>query len=319
MVEYSFADRILVSSELHVTLTPQCIEIARCIFLFQSEGTVARMDGREDARSQADVGVRARKASRPETLGAYMDSSKEKTSILGELRVLDNGVTRRRRRSRFGGGRPESKTELGVSSVMTAVAVLGVLIISLLAIRFVACSRTLMSQGATRGRMLSGTTSRKLAHGQDGVELTPLSKGGGEPGTEGLSQALKRCSGDVEELFLVFVPETPTAEDRRVSRWKLSAGELALYFLPFVLILVAVVCLLLHAYAFEKDQTAQLGLEVAAYVSTGLGVLVAVVTLGLESWRLLASLRGKSEREQRMQRSKEGETRGVREPRAGHP
>ncbi|PHJ16828.1 hypothetical protein CSUI_009351 [Cystoisospora suis] len=277
------------------------------------------MDGREDARSQTGVGVGGQKVASPETLGAYMNPGEEKTSVLEHLRVLDYGVTRRRKRGRLGGGRPESRTGPGVSSIMGAAAALGVLIISLVAIRFIACSKTLVLQAGTPRRTLSGITSRKLGDRQDGVELTPLSNSGGEPGTERLSRALARCSGDVEELLLVLVPETPTAEDQRASLWKLSAGEKALYSLPFVLILVAAVCLLLHKFAFKGNEEAQQALEVAAYVSTALGVLLALATVGLESWRLLASLRSKPEREQRTKRSKKGGTHGVREHHTGQP
>ncbi|PHJ15765.1 hypothetical protein CSUI_010424 [Cystoisospora suis] len=126
-----------------------------------------------------------------------------------------------------------------------AAAALGILLMALVTARFVRCFEASTLHRFPRQRMTSGSTSRKLAGGEQ-VELTSVYVHGDESETESITEALESC---VHEVLLAYpsVREDVQSEsareehDEEPSTWDKSPAAIVLFSIPVLLGLTSLI------------------------------------------------------------------------------
>ncbi|PHJ16829.1 hypothetical protein CSUI_009352 [Cystoisospora suis] len=245
---------------------------------------MAPTDGWQDARTQTGVGGKGGTDLHPETSGTDMNAVQEKTPVLEDGKSLRHPGTGTKR-SRSAKRHFEPRIGLGgISRVMMAATVLGVLVLSVVAIRFIVCSRALVFQGVTPRSVLSGGSSRKLAGEQDGQRPSPL------PNSNGESATLKVCA---ERDSVALQTSGGNAywggglQARAGPRSWLGIGQLRviIFALLAILALVAVV-----TGAVAVSQKTDIAMYVVSCVFGVLSLLGSLVLLGYEYRRVLQRL-----------------------------
>lgn len=280
---------------------PAIVSNRHYVFLGVRTSTMARMDGSGDAVRQRGAREKTMTVRRPGSPTAHTSAVKEKERIVEEGSSSDHRMTRRRKRSRYGERPFESGVVPGLSKVVTTATALGIMLVSLVAIRLIFCFQKSMLRKAAPRSMLSGVTLRKLgqAQGPEEIEL-PFLAGNrdrperprtlpGSPRT--VADVLSVCSQEVGDLWVEPDPDSPT--ETNSSRLELprvdnSAEEnvlTALYSLASVLLVASVACGVM--IFLKKDDAGKLGpLEFVAFSLLGLDALVALILLVIESRRL---------------------------------
>lgn len=134
----------------------------------------------EDAADASRSGVREgrRNALHAETAADGMYANGHKADILKRGTLRDPGVVRSRKRSRFFlGRRPGPSTPPGI--FLAAAAASGLLLVSSVTVRLIACFKASVSPGATSREVFTGVTSRWLAGRHDDVRLSSIPARGG--------------------------------------------------------------------------------------------------------------------------------------------
>ncbi|PHJ15607.1 hypothetical protein CSUI_010581 [Cystoisospora suis] len=252
---------------------------------------MARMRDSDDGKSQVgeDEGGRTTLA----WGGAYMDEAPAQSP---DATRLSDSRAARRQRNRSSRRRGESRVKLLTSKLVMAAATLGILLSSLVAVRFIACFESVSLHRLTR-RTSPGGTSRRLAGGYELVDLIHVDHGGPQSPAGSLQSALASCPDGTDELLMVLLPPTETegshhsSEDlqrphRQPPRWWTSnALPMSRYVIPLLFLVVAVACRLLRPMIQSINSTGA-ALDYATYGFLGLAVAAAVAVLSIEILRL---------------------------------
>ncbi|PHJ20742.1 hypothetical protein CSUI_005415 [Cystoisospora suis] len=161
--------------------------------------------------SQSGVDEGRRTAVQLGTLSGDGNAMEEKGGVVDRLPFLDQRVVRSKKRNHSARLHPGSGTRLGKSRLFAGIAVLAVLLISVVAFRFIACLKALPNKRAARA-VPTGVASRKLSGSVNEAHASSVSGSGEESRTvpqdpsslmDSLDpfDVLAECEPDVEDLF----------------------------------------------------------------------------------------------------------------------
>ncbi|PHJ17572.1 hypothetical protein CSUI_008606 [Cystoisospora suis] len=250
---------------------------------------MARMRDSDDGKSQVgeDEGGRTILA----WGGAYMDEAPAQS--LEATRISDSLAARRRNRPSRRRG--ESRVKSLTLKLVMAAATLGILLSSLVAVRFITCFEAVSLHRLTR-RTPPGGTSRRLAGGYELEDLIHVDHGGSQSPTGSLQTALTSCPDGTDESSMVMLPSAETENSHHSSEdlqrphqkvpawWESATFRISLYALTLLFLVVAVTCGSL-SLSQDIDNSTGAALSYATYGFTGLAVAAAAVVLSIEVWR----------------------------------
>ena len=265
----------------------------------------------ENANGSGVQGGR-RTAIRPETSSEDSNVIAEKGEMLEGGSFSDARVARRKR-SHFRERRPGTSTLRGVS---VAAAALGILLISLVTVRFIVCFKASMSYRTTPRGVFPGVTSRKLAKRQKEERLSLIPAGADESESAPAESVLlgessvtyyrqmSKCVGSVVEnvagLDTVVNVETPAGVDQPqsdfvVDRPQIHLGSQRLRWLPkpaissvlfsvLALIILAVTICGVVGFGFSLGGQTGIRVAIAGAVLSGLASVFGLVFV-IREWK----------------------------------
>ncbi|PHJ16410.1 hypothetical protein CSUI_009776 [Cystoisospora suis] len=260
---------------------------------------MAKVNNSEDAKNQAGFHQASKTVPCSETRAPFPNAVEAKPRFAEAARVSGFRATSERRRS--GRRWRESRERLLMSRVVLAATTLGVLLSSLVAVRFIVCFEALTLHGLTPQRMFSGGTSRRLAGVFGVAEFVHIAPGGGESTSRGMEDAPARCPEGSDEILRMLLPSTQTGDshsaddslprDQQVP-WRISSPlDVAVYVSPLLFLGLAVASGLTKAVVPNIAQSTDDALTYATCVFIGLAVAAAVVVLTVDIGRLQLTVR----------------------------